>query len=259
MLMDETAELMRLSGRAIAAVLAEAPGFEARLTRDCALALSGEPVADLNMMFVGDEPAAEQFMEGSLARAAERALPLLAVLAPQVGEVLTPAAERAGLIAAGTLPLMVLHAAAPVRLGKMCQVERALGPQAVQAAGDLVAAAFDLPRASVANALDASLTEVAGAEVYVALHDNAPMSAVTVTRAGSTAGVWCMATPPEHQGKGMGRALLTRVIDHFQRQGVDRFFLLATPAGRPLYESIGFDLVADCPAWVLDPSGQSHG
>ena len=68
MLMDETAELMRLSGRAIAAVLAEAPGFEARLTRDFALALSGEPVADLNMMFVGDEPAAEQFMEGSLAR-----------------------------------------------------------------------------------------------------------------------------------------------------------------------------------------------
>jgi GNAT superfamily N-acetyltransferase len=257
--MDETAELIRLSGRAIAAMLAEAPGFEARLTRDCALALSGEPVADLNMMFVGDEPAAERFMTDALARAAERALPLLAVLSPQIGEALAPAAERAGLIAAGTMPLMVLHATDPVRLGKPCQVERALSPQAVKTAGDLVAAAFDLPRASVANALDASLTEFAGAEAYVALNDGAAMSAVTVTRTGSTAGVWCMATPPEHQGKGMGRALLTRVIDRFQRQGVDRFFLLATPAGRPLYESLGFTLVADCPAWVLDPSGQAHG
>jgi GNAT superfamily N-acetyltransferase len=257
--MDETAELIRLGGRAIVAMLAEAPEFEARLTRDCALALSGEPVADLNMMFVGDEPAAERFLTDAVARAAERALPLLAALSPRVGEALAPVAERAGLIAAGTLPLMVLHASAPVQLGKPCQVERALSSQAVKTAGDLVAAAFDLPRASVANALDASLTETAGAEAYVALNDGAAMSAVTVTRTGATAGVWCMATPPEHQGKGMGRALLSRVIDRLQRQGVDRFFLLATPAGRPLYESLGFALVADCPTWVLDPSGQAHG
>ena len=50
-----------------------------------------------------------------------------------------------------------------------------------------------------------------------------------------------MATLPEHQRKGMGRALLTRVIDDYRRRGVERFYLGATEAGRPLYASLGFE------------------
>jgi GNAT superfamily N-acetyltransferase len=60
-----------------------------------------------------------------------------------------------------------------------------------------------------------------------------------------------MATPPEHQRKGMGRALLSQVIADYRRRGVERFHLGATEAGRPLYESLGFQLVADLPVWVL--------
>jgi GNAT superfamily N-acetyltransferase len=62
-----------------------------------------------------------------------------------------------------------------------------------------------------------------------------------------------MATPPEQQRKGMGRALLSQVIDDYRRRGVERFHLGATEAGRQLYTSLGFELVADLSVWVLEP------
>src|SRR5260221_630088 len=91
----------------------------------------------------------------------------------------------------------------------------------------------------------------AGAQVFIASRGGSPMSTVTVTRSGTTAGIWSMATPPASQGQGVGRALLTGVLDAQRRAGVERFFLFATEAGRPLYQSIGFTTLAHCPAWVL--------
>jgi GNAT superfamily N-acetyltransferase len=59
-----------------------------------------------------------------------------------------------------------------------------------------------------------------------------------------------MATPPEHQRKGVGRAMLSQVIADYRRRGLRRFHLGATAAGRPLYTSLGFELVADLPVWI---------
>ena len=255
--MDEIRELNRLAGRAFGVLSAEAPGLELRLTRDCAMGLSGEPVLDFNMVFLGPDDDAAGFLHASVARAGERKLPMLVLTTPHVAADIAPVAERLGLEAAGTVPLMVLRHAATVRPEPVCGVERAAGDM-VAHAGDLVAAAFDISRAATARVLDASLIDTAAAECYVGLSGGTPMSAVTVTRAGSTAGIWCMATPPEHQSKGMGRALLTRVIERFRGQGVERFYLTATAAGRPLYESIGFETLADYAVWALGAPAGAH-
>jgi len=254
--MDEAKELHRLACRALAVIMAEAPGLEVRLTRDCALALSGEPVADLNMLLVGADPDPERILSEAMARVAERGLPLLVLMSPDVAPELATPAQRSGLTAAGAVPLMRLSAETSVRVGRMCHIERASGERLVSIAGNLAAAAFALPRDSVARTLDASLCETGGAETFIGSSDGKPMSAVTLTRTGSTAGVWNMSTPPEHQRKGMGRALLTRVIDLMRHQGGGRFYLVATAAGRGLYEGIGFETVADYPVWVLGHSTQ---
>jgi GNAT superfamily N-acetyltransferase len=125
-------------------------------------------------------------------------------------------------------------------------------------AGDLVSAAFGLPRDAVARVLEPATTAASAADVYLAFDGDAPMSSVTVTRSGDTAGIWTMATPPEHQGKGMGRALLSRIIERLGRDGVRRFYLLATAAGFPLYTSLGFVTLAEEAAWVKGLSTQAH-
>ncbi|HEX7761599.1 MAG TPA: GNAT family N-acetyltransferase [Caulobacteraceae bacterium] len=257
--MDEAEELIRLCVRALVAQMSDAPGFELHMTRNCVLGLTDEPLADFNMLTLGPDPDAEGFLTRSVARAKERGLPLTAMMSPHVAQTLAPAAMRLGLTFAGTSPLMVLRPQTPVRRSQPVRITRALGPELVGIAGDLVAAAFDVPRDVVARCIDVGLTETGGVETYIAWGDDGPMSAVSVTSTGNTAGISLMATPPEHQRKGMGRALLTQVIGDYRRRGVERFHLGATEAGRPLYVSLGFEPIADLSVWVLGYPTRVHG
>lgn len=249
--MDETEELVELCGRALALQMISGPGIELHMTRRCVLGLTDEPLADFNRLILGADPDAEGFLVRSVARARERGRPLAAVMSPRVAQSLAPVATRLGLSAVGAAPLMVLRPDAPVRPSRPTRIARALGPELVGVAGDLIAAAFGTPRDVVARCIDVGMTETAGVETYIAWGDEGPMCTVSVTPTGATAAITLMATPPEHQRKGMGRALLSQVIGDYRRRGVERFHLGATEAGRALYASVGFELVADLPAWKL--------
>ena len=250
--MDETEELIRLCNRALAAQMHAAPGIELHMTRDAVLGLTDEPTPDFNRLMLGDHPAGEAFLAWATSRARERDRPLVATLTPRAAQALGPAAERLGYAQVATSPLMVLRPRTPVAPGRPVKVVRALGPELVGMAGDLVSAAFDEPRDVVARCLDVCVTPTAGLETYVAFDDDGqPVSAVTLTPTGDTAGVSQMATPPDRQRQGWGRALLTAVIEDYRRRGVTRFHLGATDAGRPLYDSLGFEKVADLSVWLL--------
>lgn len=258
--MDEAEELIRLSARALVAQMCAAPGFELHMTRNCVLGLTDEPLADFNILTLGPDPDAEAFLIRSVARAKERGLPLLATMSPHVAATLGSVATRLGMTPVGAAPpLMVLRAETPVPRSRPMKVTRALGADLVGIAGDLVAAAFDAPRDVVARCIDVGITETAGVETWIAWDDDGPTSTVSVTPLGSTAGISLMATPPERQRRGIGHALLAHVINDYRGRGVERFFLGATEAGRPLYASMGFVTVAELSAWMLGSETQAPG
>ena len=62
--------------------------------------------------------------------------------------------------------------------------------------------------------------------------------AVSVT--GTTAGVYNVATPVEHQRRGYGRALTRAAVDEGMQRGCDHAILQSSPAGQPVYEAMGF-------------------
>jgi GNAT superfamily N-acetyltransferase len=250
--MDETEEIIRLCCRALIAQMWDGPGIELHTTGACVLGLTDEPLADFNRLTLGPGPDTEAFLIRSVARARERGRPLQATMTPDVAEALAPVATRLGLTQVGKAPLMVLRPETPVPPGRPVKVTRVLGPELVRAAGDLIAAAFDEPRDVIARCIDVGVTPTAGFETWIAWGDAGPMSTVTVTPTGDTAGISLMATPPEHQRKGSGRALLTSVIEDYRSRGVTRFHLGATEAGRPLYASLGFVTIAELSAWILE-------
>lgn len=250
--MDDAEELIQLCVRALVSQMIAAPGVELHVTRTCVLGLTDEPLADFNRLILGSDPDAEGFLVRSVARARERGRPLTAMISPHVAKTLAPVARRLGFTAAGAAPLMALRPDVPVRPSGPTNIVRALGPELVRVAGDMIAAAFETPRDVIARCIDVGVTATAGVETYIAWGDEGPMCTVSVTPTGDTAGISLMATPPEHQRKGMGRALLSQVIDDYRRHGVRRFHLGATEAGRPLYASLGFERVADLSVWVLE-------
>jgi GNAT superfamily N-acetyltransferase len=249
--MTETEDLLRLTGSAMV-IFGAAPEPEITLTRHGALALSGEPLADFNLAFIWPGDGAAGFLEHAASRARTRGLPLMAIAAPELAEALAPAAEACGLAMVGTIPLMVLRMAQAQGPSRRCDIRPAIGPDAGVVAGDLAASAFNLPRDVVARCWDVLMTATAPAQTFIAWSEGGPASAVTVTRHGTTVGIWTMATPPDRQGQGWGRALLTSVLDDCCRMGVDRAYLYASPAGFPLYSSIGFTALAEMPVWLLE-------
>ncbi len=254
---DETEELIQLCVRALATQMIAGPGIELHMTQSCVLGLTDEPLADFNRLILGADPDAEGLLVRAVARAKERGRPLSAVMSPRAAQSLAPVAIRLGLTAAGAAPLMALRPGVSVRPSRPTTIVRALGPELVGAAGDLIAAAFGTPRDVIARCIDVGMTETSGVETWISWGDEGPLCTVSVTRTGDTAGITLMATPPARQRKGLGRALLTQVIADYRSRGVERFHLGATDAGRPLYESVGFERVADLSVWVLEPPVQA--
>ena len=106
-------------------------------------------------------------------------------------------------------------------------------------AAGLTAAAHQVPL----HLLTSSIGEaaVAGrASVWLAEFNEEPVSTVWLARNDSCLGVMEMMTPPPFQGRGAGTALLSHALHAEWDETVTRAVLLGTPAGRRLYESLGF-------------------
>jgi GNAT superfamily N-acetyltransferase len=81
-------------------------------------------------------------------------------------------------------------------------------------------------------------------ELWLAWDGVEPIGTVWLLRGGGVIGVWSMMTPRRHQRRGAGRALLTAALADAWSPETRFAVLMATPAGRRLYASIGF-AVAD--------------
>ena len=82
---------------------------------------------------------------------------------------------------------------------------------------------------------------------FVAVLEGKVVGTVTSTTYGQTlAWVGMMLVHPEHQRRGIGTRLMRHVLECLQDWGVTCVKLDATPAGRPVYERLGF-----VPEWTL--------
>jgi predicted N-acetyltransferase YhbS len=76
---------------------------------------------------------------------------------------------------------------------------------------------------------------------FVAVQEGGMVGTVTTTTYGQTlAWIGMMLVHPEHQRRGIGTRLMRQALEYLQEEGVKCIKLDATPAGRPVYERLGF-------------------
>ena len=124
-----------------------------------------------------------------------------------------------------------------------------------RAAGGLVAAAFGLAPESVACCCGPSLLATPALSLYLAWEAGEALSTCWVWRSGPLAYVAMMATAPAHLRRGAGRAVLAHALAEHAVAGARSASLIASSAGRPLYEHLGFRTEDAATAWVLPPRG----
>ena len=85
--------------------------------------------------------------------------------------------------------------------------------------------------------------------IWIAWEGEQPISVVWLTH-GEEVGIWLMATPRKNRGRGAARAALSGALAQSWQPATNGAFLWASPAGRPLYESLGFRPVDEAVVWV---------
>ncbi len=256
--MDVTASsVWRLAGEAFVPWMADLPNGIGQRMPGGWLALSGEPVADFNLAYVDDSPAAPDHLRAVAGVIQGRQLPAIVLLASAVSDRLAPTATQLGLHLVGALPLMVRPASAG--LGHQdpdgrYHVELVTTPEALREVCVLASEAFELPLDSLVRVLDPHVLAAPDIDVFLARRDGQPVSTVLTTRTGDVVGIWNMGTPPRYQRQGAGRATLEAVMASHRERRARLFYLGATPAGKPLYDRVGFQTVEETPIWILGQS-----
>jgi ribosomal protein S18 acetylase RimI-like enzyme len=252
----DTATLWRCIGEAGGLLVRAAPDHQILRMPGAVLALSGEPVADLNYIMIGagPDPAARLREFGALVHA--RQLPVVAMLSAAVADALAPVARDLGLTHAGGMPLMTHTGQGAPRAERQVTVTRVESDAELRTANGIMARAFSLPEDAMQRAWGPAVLDAPGFALFLARQDATPVSAVATSRHGAIVGIWCMATAPEYRRRGAGGALLTQVMAGHHASGARLFYLGATEAGYPLYERLGFRTVETATIWVAGHSTQ---
>ena len=94
------------------------------------------------------------------------------------------------------------------------------------------------------------LTQLEPTGCYAARDSGRLVATVTTITYGSAlAWIGMMMVHADYRRRGIGAALMQRALDHARDRRVDVVKLDATPAGRPLYESLGFTAEAELERW----------
>ncbi len=99
------------------------------------------------------------------------------------------------------------------------------------------------------QALPPAVLDLPGWRVWLAYWRGDPAAAAYTCDDGDATGVYWLATLPAHRNHGLARAVMTTAIAARPEHEVT---LVATEAGRPLYESLGFTAVAMA-SWHIRP------
>lgn len=157
----------------------------------------------------------------------------------------TPAIERVarrlGFTHQESIPGMVVRPAelAVVRSPEL-EVTRVRDAAGLAAAATAAAAGFEVPREHLAALFTPRVAETPGLSIYVGHAQGRPVSTATSWIGDGSVGIFNVATPPEHRGRGYGRALTEKAVEEGFSSGADLAWLQASPLGEPVYRAMGF-------------------
>ena len=87
--------------------------------------------------------------------------------------------------------------------------------------------------------------------------DNAVVATSTLHVDGKIAGIYCVATLPEHRGKGLGAFATAEPLRIAKTLGYQTGILQSSAMGEPVYRRLGFEQLGVMPLYVRVPAGMS--
>jgi GNAT superfamily N-acetyltransferase len=205
------------------------------------------PFPGLNGLWLDgpDASITAEAIEGAIAEVEAQALP--AWIEFRAGD--TPASEGIarglGFTAEETMPGMVVRRDGFVVVPPpTVDIARIRDPERLAVAAEVAAAGFEAPPGIVADLFGPGVAAGPAFWFYLAEVDGVPVSTAPPGQGDGGVGIFNVATPPAHRGRGYGRAVTARALLDAFDAGADLAWLQASPLGEPLYRAMGFRSVA---------------
>ncbi len=213
-----------------------AKGRSGSFDRMC-FACSGETVADINLAALWGT-ATHEDVERLLGHLDD--LDAMVVVSERGKDRLGPDLREAGLMLGGPCPLMTAGLTGSAADRGPYRVEAVQSLRGLATMVDVLAEAYSIAHEHMSAAFGSGLLTEPNATPFIASLNGEARSALISTRVGADVGIWEVGTPKRFQRQGAGRALLTDVMARAAADGAERCFLFPSPAGRRLYDSLGF-------------------
>nr|WP_201784492.1 GNAT family N-acetyltransferase [Nonomuraea pusilla] len=149
-----------------------------------------------------------------------------------------------------TLPVMIRRpgpAPAPVPAG--LEVTRVTTAAQLETAARVVVEGFPLSHFQPyrpGEVFPTGLLNMPGIELFLAVRDGVTAGACVSVVQDEVSGLYWVTTLPEHRSAGVGRALMHALL---ARRGDRPVTLTSSTAGKPLYDSLGFEVIGDATWW----------
>lgn len=160
------------------------------------------------------------------------------------------AAEMHGLHCIGTTPELALDPITVDAKPPPLDIRRVAEVGVLDDHVAVVADGFDMPASLLRDVFSSRLVAEAPWRGYVGYVDRQPVAASQLSMTGDVAGIYYVATLKEFRGRGFGEAMTWRAIQDGTDEGCDVAILQASDMGRPIYERMGFRLVAGYKTFV---------
>lgn len=252
----DIAGLWQTYGRHLETMLSAGPAPSTTRTDSRFVALSGAPHLDLNqaaIFGVGDRRDADV-----IATAVQTAdLPCLVAVSSTVRDDVVPRLRAAGFEPTGQREALFFADEPPVIVRTDFEVRRVLSAEDRAHAHQVLVGTHDYDPSLIAAMWGPALLDRPDVGGWVAWDGDEPVSCAYLTRIGRSLGVFSMMTPPRHRRRGAGRAVLANALAEAWTWGgidADHVVFWASPAGRPMYEAIGFAVADEVDAWTYGAS-----
>lgn len=129
-------------------------------------------------------------------------------------------------------------------------VIKLLAPEGASRHASLAAAGFEAPEEYFQQLVTTGLLRGAGVRCYLGEFDGEPVTTGVGFTFGDSVGIFNIATPPAHRRHGYGSAVTARTIRDGLSSGARWAWLQSSPAGYPVYQTLGFQTVESWHCWL---------
>lgn len=214
------------------------------------LVRTGLPMSFLNVAFV-DATVRRPDRAVATAESYFAGLPFT-VMVPEGHVELALACENAGLGCVETMPGMALTPMPDATIDPGLTIEPLThGLRATYL--DVFCRAFEVPHQLGERMVTHDYVDMEGAHNVVAFADEEPVAIAQTFESMGIAGVYNVATVPEHRGNGYGEAVTWAVIQGAKARGCHTAVLQSTEIGFGVYRRMGFEVVSRYDCYTNDP------